>query len=125
MKSAIATGLLWTALCLGALPDVAVSGDRGFSNYDGDTFRATFRLSGVDTPEIKGVCDRERELALRAKRFTQDFLLQGGVVIAQVGTDRYGRILATVRRGESDLGEDLMAAGLARKWRGRRESWCE
>lgn len=24
----------------------------GFTNYDGDTFRATFRVSNIDTPEI-------------------------------------------------------------------------
>ena len=33
--------------------------DRGFNNYDGDTFRATFRIANIDTPEIDGaVLDR-------------------------------------------------------------------
>lgn len=28
--------------------------DPGFTNYDGDTFRATFRVSNIDAPEISG-----------------------------------------------------------------------
>ena len=98
---------------------------RGYSIYDGDTFRATFRIANIDTPELKGKCAHEIELAERAKLFTQQFLAQGDVVITQTGVDRYGRVLATVRRGDEDLGAALIAAGLARAWRGRRESWCD
>ena len=43
---------------------------RGYSNYDGDTFRATFRIANIDTPELKGKCAHEIELAERAKLFT-------------------------------------------------------
>ena len=35
----------------------------GFINYDGDTFKATFRLQGVDTPELKGKCAYEISIA--------------------------------------------------------------
>ena len=55
----------------------------------------------------------------------EQFLAQGDVVITQTGVDRYGRVLATVRRDDEDLGAALIAAGLARAWRGRRESWCD
>jgi micrococcal nuclease len=103
----------------------AIAAERGFSNYDGDTFKATFRIANIDTPEIRAKCDAERELALRAKAFTGGFLKQGNVMITQVGIGKYGRVLATVGRGEEDLGEALIAAGLARRWKGRRESWCE
>jgi endonuclease YncB( thermonuclease family) len=98
--------------------------DRGFTNYDGDTFRATFRIANIDTPEIKGKCDAERALALKAKIFTQVFLKRGNVVIRQTGTVRYGRILAVVSVAADDLGKALIAAGLARPWKGRREKWC-
>ena len=98
--------------------------ERGFSNYDGDTFNATFRIANIDTPEIKGQCASERALALRAKEFTQTFLKGGHVEIHQTGIDKYGRILATIRRGDQDLGDALIAEGLARPWRGKREQWC-
>jgi hypothetical protein len=35
-----------------------------FRNYDGDTFRATFRIANIDAPEIEGKCDQERKLAI-------------------------------------------------------------
>jgi micrococcal nuclease len=114
-----------TFLAILLISTPANAAERGFSNYDGDTFKATFRIANIDTPEIIGKCDAERELALKAKALTADFLKQGDVVITQVGVGKYGRVLATVRRGDNDLGEALIAAGLAREWKGRRESWCE
>ena len=98
--------------------------DRAFINYDGDTFRATFRIANIDTPEIEGKCEAERDLAQKAKLFTERFLARGDVVIRQTGVDRYGRILALVTSDQQDLGEALIAAGLARTWKGRREQWC-
>ncbi len=102
----------------------ASSADRGFANYDGDTLRATFRLDNIDTPEIKGACEAEKKLALRAKNFTKGWLAKGKVTIQQTGIDKYGRVLARVDRSGEDLGEALIKAGLARPWKGRRERWC-
>lgn len=42
-------------LCLLAFP--AVAADRGFSTYERDTTRATFRIANIDAPEMKGQCD--------------------------------------------------------------------
>ena len=103
--------------------------------YDGDTVKIivlfgetpvklSLRILGIDTPEIKGQCASELALALRAKEFTQSFLKGGHVEIRQTGIDKYGRVLATIRRGDQDLGDALIAEGLARPWRGTREQWC-
>lgn len=102
----------------------AYAADRGFNNYDGDTLRATFRIENVDTPEIKGACDAEKKLAVRAKQFTKAWLAKGKVTIHQTSVDKYGRVLARVERNGEDLGEALIMAGLARPWKGRREKWC-
>ena len=112
--------LLFSAL----LPFRAIAADRGFTNYDGDTLRATFRIANIDAPEIKGQCDFERKLAMRAREFTRGWLAKGRVTIRQTGVDRYGRILAVVERNGEDLGEALIAAKLARPWVGRRQPWC-
>ena len=106
------------------LTSPAGAAERGFTNYDGDTLRATFRVANIDTPEIKGACAAERQLAARAKSFTAAWLARGQVTIEQTGVDRYGRVLARISRGGEDLGEALIAAGLARPWKGRRETWC-
>jgi micrococcal nuclease len=102
-------------------------------NYDGDTLRVlidgrreTVRLINVDTPEIKGKCRAEIDLAYRARDFAGWFT-EGPVTLitGNRSRDKYGRLLAFVRnaRGE-DLGEAMIAAGLARPWRGKREPWC-
>ena len=121
----VAMAVMMMVLAVGGLAMSAHAADRGFTNYDGDTFRATFRIANIDTPEIKGECDAERELAQRAKVFTERFLAQGNIVIRQSGIDRYGRVLAVVSREGHDLGEALIAEGLARPWKGKREQWCK
>jgi endonuclease YncB( thermonuclease family) len=102
----------------------ALAASRGFVNYDGDTLRATFRIANIDAPEIKGQCDDERRLAIKAREFTRVWLAKGRVTIKQTGVDRYGRILALVERNGEDLGKALIAARLARPWVGRRQPWC-
>lgn len=112
-------------ICVVTIATAARAAD-GFKNYDGDTFNATFRIANIDTPEIKGKCERETQLALRAREFTRAWLSKGNVVIKQAhpGEDRYKRILVTVERSGEDLGRALIAAGLARPWDGSRHPWC-
>jgi micrococcal nuclease len=46
------------------------------------------------------------------------------LVVRREGKDRFGRTLATVYAGGTDVGAALVYEGLARWWEGRRESWC-
>ena len=112
-------------LCLLAFP--ADAAYRGFSTYDGDTTRATFRIANIDAPEIKGQCDSERKLAIKARDFTRGWLTKGNVTINQEhprGMDTYGRVLVLIERDGEDLGRALIKAGLARPWDGKRHPWC-
>lgn len=105
----------------------AAAADRGFVTHDGDTTRATFRIANIDTAEIDGKCDYERQLAIKARDFTRAWLARGQVTIRQQhprGVDPYGRVLVLIERSGEDLGEALIAAGLARKWDGKRRPWC-
>ncbi len=104
------------------------------SVYDGDTFRAFLphyekdqrvRVRGVDTAEIKGQCPYEKKLAIRAREFTKNFLRKGTVYLRNISRDRYKRILADVYVDNKNLAEALIANELGRKWKGRRENWCE
>ncbi len=97
----------------------------------GQTLRTRVRLLGVDAPELKGKCARERALAERARAFVLARLAPDGGAPVRLRNIRYGkyagRVLAEVEtaRGE-DLGRGLMAAGLARPYGGRaRASWCD
>lgn len=115
------------AICLGASavgPSLRV--------IDGDTLedlagRTRVRIVNIDTPEIhEPGCAAEARLGRQARRMSQQ-ILNGAerIEVRRIGRrDRYGRDLAYVRADGRDLGESLIAAGLARPWTGRRLPWC-
>ena len=102
---------------------------------DGDSVRfdgKAHRIANIDAPELRHAqCDAEGRLALLAKRRLEQILASGKIeiVIGDPATgrtfDRYERILATIKVDGKDVGETLIAEGLARPWEGRRRSWCE
>lgn len=118
-------GAAWAVMLVTAQA-VAADLPKAVSVHDGDTFRASFRLENVDTAEIDGKCAYERDMAQRAKRFATEWIARnaGRLTIVTSKVDRYGRPVALVSAGGEDLGEALIAAGLARRWTGRRGLWC-
>ncbi|WP_292113666.1 thermonuclease family protein [Mesorhizobium sp.] len=101
---------------------------------DGDTViidRHHIRIANIDAPEIHQYkCETELRLGLLAKRRMAELLEEGPIVVHQGDPtsgrriDRYGRMLATIEIGGEDVGEILIAEGLARRWTGRRRTWC-
>lgn len=102
--------------------------------YDGDTCKIelqnapplvstiTLRFEGFDTPEIRGKCQEEKEMAQMAKNITQGYMVFKGDLYTDGKRGKYGRLL--VRAPE--LQEDLIELGLARPYNGgKREGWCE
>jgi len=111
-------------------PAVTMTLERACKAIDGDTVdcgAVRVRLVNVDTPELHGQCAAEIAMAERARDFTAARLAAGPVTIKpdpKRPRDRYGRALAWVIVEGRDIGEDLIAAGLARRWDGRRRPWC-
>jgi len=111
------------------------------SIYDGDTFRANLkglhpliskriaiRVSGVDTPEIKGRCKKEKELALKAKKFTVQFLRTANKIeLRNVKRGKYFRIVADVFADNKSLTKALLNSGLAVPYTGAKKykNWCK
>lgn len=99
---------------------------------DGDTIEVdgeTIRILNIDTPEIRHAqCDAERRLGEVAKSRVRQLLANGTIGIRRGDgsrmTDKYGRTLAVVDIDGVDIGEQLIAEGLARPWTGKRRSWC-
>ena len=86
------------------------------------------RIVGVDAPELRGGCPRERALAVEARDFVLDAIDAGVVMLRDIRYDKYGgRVLARVENGNGqDLAALLVAAGLGRAYDGgARASWCE
>lgn len=102
---------------------------------DGDTLAMAcqrndatrLRLSGIDTPEIRGDCLSERWMALRASFFTRWQLLSARRVEirADGGQDRYGRALGVVMVDGAGLEQRLLDAGLAVPYVPGDIGWCE
>jgi endonuclease YncB( thermonuclease family) len=99
---------------------------------DGDTIDANgqrIRLANIDTPEIgRGArCAAERRLGARATQRARALINAAARIQTDpVGrTDSYGRTVAYVLIDGRDLGEALIAEGLARPWLGRRQPWCD
>lgn len=87
------------------------------------------RLRSVDTPESGGraKCASERKLAERATHFTRQAVTRAETIeFASPSWDKYGgRIDADVWLDGELLSEQLIAAGLARRYDGgKRDSWC-
>jgi endonuclease YncB( thermonuclease family) len=105
---------------------------------DGDTFLARVhqqggrdlvarvRLRGIDAPEMKASCREELDKAEAATEALRGLLGQGGVTISNLGSDKYGRILADVAtRHTGNVSAMLLAGGYARSYDGgHRDGWC-
>lgn len=109
------------------------------SVYDGDTItvearpwpgmviETKVRVNGIDTPEIRGKCDSEKELAKKARDAAAQFVGQS-VQLHNVELGKYaGRVVASVYVGDKSLADFLIESGLARPYDGKskRQGWCE
>ena len=67
----------------------------------------SIRINGIDTPELRGKCDKEKQLARLAKHFTVERLRAvRGITLKNIKRGKYFRLIADVD-GVS-LGEQLI-----------------
>lgn len=110
------------------------------SVYDGDTFRANIRdypkiigeripirIKGIDTPELKAKCEKEKQLAQQAKAFTVSMLRNAKVIkLKNLQREKYFRILADVYVDDISIGSELLKNNLAIIYDGGTKSdWCK
>lgn len=110
------------------------------SIYDGDTFRAdikgyppivgkrmSIRIRGIDTPEIKSHCKKEKLLARSAKKLTV-LLLRGAkhIELKNIKRGKYFRLIADVYVDNTSIADELMKKGYAVKYSGGHKiNWCK
>jgi micrococcal nuclease len=133
------------AFCLGVLSVQAapeygtVTVSKVISVYDGDTFRVNIdslppivgknipiRLNGVDTPEIQGKCQYEKDLALKARDFVRKKLANAKEIkLTKLQRGKYFRVVADVMVDGVNLEKELLENKLAYKYTGgKKSSWC-
>lgn len=107
--------------------------------YDGDTFRVNIagwpsvvgdsmpvRIKGIDTPELRGKCQLEKDAARAAKQFSVGRLREGRVIeLRSIQRDKYFRLLAEVWIDGVSLGDQLISQGFAVPYDGgTKVVWC-
>ena len=117
----------------------SISVSRVIRVIDGDTFvvdidqfpdligkHISVRIYGIDTPELRGKCDREKDLAVKAKERVEALLNSSEtIVLENLSRGSFFRIVADVIVDGVDLGELILNEGLAMPYRSGRESlWC-
>lgn len=115
--------------------------DEVTSIYDGDTFRAnistypdiigkriSIRINGIDTPEIKAKCIKEKELAIKAKQLTVTTLRNAKTIeLRNMQRGKYFRIVADVYADNKSLANSLIENNLAVVYDGgtKTKYWCK
>ena len=112
--------------------------------YDGDTitvantlpiidddtiYRFSVRLNGIDTPEIKGKNDDEKQAAKNARDALSKLILHKEIELKNVSSEKYGRLLADIYLGDLHLNQWLIDERYAVKYDGGHkecpESWLK
>jgi len=110
------------------------------SVYDGDTFRVNIaslppivgkniaiRVNGVDTPEIRGKCQYEKNLALEARDFVRGKLANAKEIkLTNLQRGKYFRVVANVVVDGVSLEQELLDNELAYEYSGGKKlKWCK
>jgi len=110
-------------------------------NYDGDTItfnlpglhpiigeKISIRVNGIDTPEIRGKCEKEKYDAQQAKEMIADILKDAEQIdLKNIERGKYFRIVADVFVDGESLADILIETGLAVPYDGgtKGKDWCE
>ena len=110
--------------------------------YDGDTCKINIpdvpdvlggkkmglRIWGVDTPELRGKCRKEKQLAVLATKLTNQAVFNAQrIEYSEVKRGKFYRLVARLRIDGAYLDETLIAAGLGVPYFGKTKSkdWCK
>jgi micrococcal nuclease len=110
-------------------------------NYDGDTItfnlpslhpiigdKISIRVNGIDTPEIRGKCEKEKYDAKQAKEIVSNILKNAEhITLKNMKRGKYFRIAADVVVDGENLADVLIDAGMAVRYDGGKKThnWCE
>lgn len=96
--------------------------------YDGDTitvaakvpglrgsgiYRFNVRLRDIDAPELRG---ETKVAGIESRNYLRNLVLGEDVLLKDVGTEKYGRLLAHVYIGEANVGQRMLDSGHAQMY---------
>lgn len=109
-----------------------ITGGQVIKVYDGDTitiasklpyptsplYRLSVRLNGIDTPEIKGKTEDEKNSAKRVRDALSTLILHQQVQLQNIQSEKYGRILADVYYNGIHINEWMIQQRYATRYDG-------
>jgi hypothetical protein len=115
---------------------IPITGGYVIKVYDGDTitiasklpfenspmYRFSVRLLGIDTPEIKGKNEKEKIMAKEAKNKLENMIMNKHIILKNINTEKYGRILADVYLEDIHINKWMVDQNLAIKYDGGKKS---
>ena len=105
-----------------------VNSGRVIKVYDGDTitiasrvpglknspiYKFSVRLNGIDTPELRTKNEDEKEIAVKAQKELSDKIFGKDIVLKDVKTEKYGRLLCEIYFENEHLNKWLVDRRLA------------
>jgi endonuclease YncB( thermonuclease family) len=105
--------------------------------YDGDTitiaanvtlnginynlYRFPIRIRGIDAPEMASKNEDEKEIALIAKNTLNNLILNHRIQLKNIGSEKYGRILADVYFNNQSIGDIMLNKKLCVSYTGKKK----
>lgn len=99
--------------------------------YDGDTITVAARLArrgsphlfrvrlrGIDSPEMRGSTSDEKQAATLSRDYLRTQILGECITLKNIGTEKYGRLLATVFHRGRDINQLIIDHGHAKPYDG-------
>jgi len=87
-------------------------------------YRIPVRLLGIDSPEIKGKTQHEKDMAKQSQLALEKLILHKQVYLKNVTTEKYGRLLADVYLDDLHINQWLLDNGYAVKYNGgKKTNW--
>jgi endonuclease YncB( thermonuclease family) len=116
-----------------------ITGGQVIKVYDGDTitiasklpfenspiYRFSVRLAGIDTPEIKGKTEQETILAKEAKNKLHTMIMDKYILLKNINTEKYGRILADVYLDDIHINKWMVDQKLAVGYNGGKKTFWD
>ena len=90
--------------------------------------KINIRVNGIDTPEIRGKCEKEKYDAKQAKEMVTDILKDAKQIeLKNMERGKYFRIAADVMVDGENLADMLIEAGMAIRYDCGKKThkWCE
>ena len=114
--------ILFASLSMQALAipsNFSLDNEKTLYIVDGDSISMQMRIKGIDTPEIRQLCQKTADKIINCGKLSKYYLKQilkdlpGKLTIKPLGVDYYQRVLVRVYKGDVNIGKYMVEQGMA------------